>query len=296
LYARITPEHKLRIVRAFQARGERVAVTGDGINDAPALVAADIGIAMGERGTDVARQAGDIVLADDNFATIVRAIEEGRLLFANLKKGIRYYLACKVALVSATLLPVLLRIPVPFTPIQIIVMELFMDVAASSTFVAEPAEADLMRRPPRNPKAPFMDGTMVRDIFSASMGLFGAVAMSYLVTWYRGAEPLRAQTMAFVTWLLGHVFLAMNLRSEQQPLLRVGVCSNRWMLGWSVATIAFALFASRGPGVTDVLTTVVLTGGEWALAGGAALAGTFWMEIWKWRRRVRRPPDQRRSR
>jgi P-type Ca2+ transporter type 2C len=97
--------------------------------------------------------------------------------------------------------------------------------------------------------------------------------------------------MAFVTWLLGHVSLAMNLRSEQQPLLRVGMCSNRWMLGWSVATIAFALFATRVPGVTDVLTTVVLTGGEWALAGGAALAGTFWMEIWKWRRHLRRPPD-----
>jgi P-type Ca2+ transporter type 2C len=184
LYARITPEHKLRIVRALQARDERVAVTGDGINDAPALVAANIGIAMLETGTDVARQAGDIVLADDNFATIVLAIEEGRLLFANLQKGIRYYLACKVALVSATFLPVLLRIPVPFTPIQIIVMELFMDLAASSTFVAEPAEADLMRRPPRDPKAPFMDWTMVRDIFSAAVGLFAAVAVSYLVTWY----------------------------------------------------------------------------------------------------------------
>jgi P-type Ca2+ transporter type 2C len=175
-------------------------------------------------------------------------------------------------------------------------MELFMDLAASSTFVAEPAEADLMRRPPRDPKAPFMDWTMVRDIFSAAVGLFAAVAVSYLVTWSRGAEPLRAQTMAFVTWLLGHVFLAMNLRSEQQPLLRVGMCSNRWMLGWSAATIAFALFATRVPRVTDVLTTEVLTGGEWALTGGAALAGTFWMEIWKWRRHLRRPPDQRRRR
>jgi P-type Ca2+ transporter type 2C len=144
-----------------------------------------------------------------------------------------------------------------------------------------------MRRPPRDPKAPFMDGAMVRSIFRAAMGLFAAVAVAYLVTWYSGAEPSRARMMAFVTWLLGHVFLAINLRSDQQPLLQVGVFSNRWMLGWSVATIAFALFATRVPGVTDVLTTEVLTGGEWALAGGAALAGTFWMEIWKWRERLR---------
>jgi Ca2+-transporting ATPase len=116
LYARTTPEHKLRIVRTLRGRGERVAVTGDGINDAPALVAADIGVAMGKTGTDVAREAGDIVLADDNFATIVRAINEGRVLFANLKKGVRYYLTCKMALVSATLLATLLGGPGALRP------------------------------------------------------------------------------------------------------------------------------------------------------------------------------------
>lgn len=164
LYARTTPQHKLRIVRALQARGERVAVTGDGINDAPALAAADIGIAMGETGTDVAREAADIVLADDNFATIVRAVREGRVLFANLTKGVRYYLAVKVALMSVTLLPVLLKVPLPFAPIQIIIMELFMDLAASATFVAEPPESELMRRPPRDPNLPFMGRAVRRRI------------------------------------------------------------------------------------------------------------------------------------
>lgn len=282
LYARTTPEHKLRIVRALQARGERVAVTGDGINDAPALAAADIGVAMGETGTDVAREAADMVLADDNFATIVHAVEEGRILFANLKKGVRYYLACKVALVSATLLPVLLRVPVPFAPIQIILMELFMDLAASATFVAEPAESDLMHRPPRDPKVPFMDRAMVSSIFSSAVGLFVAVSIAYLVTWYSGAGLVRAQTVAFVTWLLGHVFLALNLRSEQEPLLRLGLFSNRLMIGWGAATIAFVLFATLAPGVQRALRTGTLSGAEWLLVLGVTLAGTFWIEARKW--------------
>ncbi len=282
LYARTTPAHKLRIVRALRERGDVVAVTGDGINDAPALVAADIGVAMGETGSDVAREAADIVLTDDNFATLVHAVEEGRVLFANLQKGVRYYLACKVALISATLLPALLRVPVPFAPIQIILMELFMDLAASATFTAEPAEPDLMRRPPRQPHAPFMDRAMAGSIFSAAAGLFAAVSVAYLVTWYSGAALAKAQTMAFVTWLLGHVLLALTLRSEREPLWRMGLFSNRLMMGWGAATVAFILFATLTPGTQTALKTVSLRGGEWALVVAMALVGTLWREAHKW--------------
>jgi Ca2+-transporting ATPase len=282
LYARTTPEHKLRIAQAWQRRGERVAVTGDGINDAPALAAADIGLAMGETGSDVARQAADIVLADDNFTTIVDAIEEGRVLFANLRKGVRYYLAVKVALIAATLLPVLLRVPVPFAPIQIILMELFMDLAASAAFVAEPAESGLMRRPPRPPQAPFMDRAMVNSIFSSAAGLFAAVSAAYLITWYSSASLIRAQTVAFVTWLLGHVFLALNLRSEREPLFHLGLFSNRLMTAWGAATIAFVLFATLVPGVQGAFKTIALSGAEWTLTLGVSLAGTFWIEARKW--------------
>jgi len=281
LYARTTPQHKLRIVKTLQRRGEIVAVTGDGINDAPALAAADIGVAMGETGTDVARESADMVLANDSFATIIRAIEEGRISYDNLSKGLRYYLACKVALVLAMLLPVLLRLPVPFAPVQIILMELFMDLAASATFVAEPAEEGLMQRPPRSPKAKLMDRPMLVSIFSSAIGLFAAVSVSYLTTWYRTQNLTEAQTMAFATWLLGHVFLALNLRSEREPLVRLGYFSNRLMVIWAAATFALLLFATLVPGVQGFFKVVPLSPTEWLLAIGAAMIGTFWIEAKK---------------
>ncbi len=245
LYARTTPEHKLRLVQALQHDGERVAVTGDGTNDAPALQAADIGVAMGKRGTDVAREAAAVVLADDNFATVVRAIEEGRALYANLRKGIRYYLAIKVALVSVTLLPVLLLVPVPFSPVQIILTELFMDVAASAAFISERPEADLMQRPPRDPRAPFLDRALVGSLFGGAAGLAASVSFVYLLTWYSGAGATTAHTAAFVTWLVGHVLLAFNLRTEREPVLRLGLFSNRVMLWWAGATLLFVLAVKR---------------------------------------------------
>jgi len=281
IFARTTPEHKMRIVQCLQAQGERVAVTGDGINDAPALALADIGIAMGENGSDAAREAADMVLADDNYSTITNAIREGRALFANLKKGVRYYLAIKVALVSVMLLPVLLRIPLPFSPIQIIIMELFMDLAAAAAFVAEPAEDDLMSIPPRDPQARFMDKSMVSGIFSGALGLFAAVSAAYLITWGQGVEPVTAQTVAFCTWMLGHVFLAFNMRSERQPVTHVGLFSNRLMLGWGLAAAVFIVLSTYLPVLQVGMKTATLDGQHWLLIVGAAFLGTAWMEVWK---------------
>jgi P-type Ca2+ transporter type 2C len=282
IVARATPEQKLRIVEALHAHGERLAVTGDGINDAPALAAADIGIAMGETGTDVAREAADIVLADDNFATIASAVKEGRLLFANLTKALRFYLAVKVALISVTLLPVLLLVPVPFTPLQIIVTELFMDVATAAAFTTERAEADLMRQPPRDPRRPFMDRGMVTSILLAAAGLFAAVAAVYLASWYGGSGLAEARTVAFVTWLLGHVLLAFNLRSEREPLLRQGIFSNPVMVIWLAAAVLFALAITFAPAVQARLNTTELTPMAWGVAILAAVLGTGWWEGVKW--------------
>ncbi len=282
IFARVTPEHKLHLVQALQQDGEHVTVTGDGTNDAPALHAADIGVAMGKKGTDVAREAADVVLADDNFATVVRALKEGRALFANLRKGIGYYLAVKVALVSVLLLPVLLLIPVPFSPVQIILTELFMDVAASAAFISERPEGDLMHRPPRDPHAPFLDRALVSSLFGGAAGLAAAVSFVYLLTWYSGAGATTAHTAAYVTWLVGHVLLAFNFRTEREPLLRLGLFSNRVMLVWAGATLCFVLMVTLVPVVQTAVNTTALSPTIWALILVASGVGTCWIEVVKW--------------
>ncbi len=281
VYARVTPEHKLRIVKALRANGERIAVTGDGINDAPALASADIGIAMGEGGTDVARESADMVLADNNFATIARAVREGRVLFDNLTKGVRYYLACKVALIAITLIAVLAFLPIPFTPVQIILLELFMDLGAAAAFVAERSNGALMSRPPRDPKASFMDHSMVLSIFVSSLGLIFAVTAAYLLTWNSTHDLAPSQTMAFVTWLVGHALLALNMRSQDRSLFEIGPLSNRTMVVWALAAGLFAIAVTTVPPLYGAVKTTALSAGNWALALGLAIVGSFWLEALK---------------
>lgn len=281
IYARTTPEHKLRIVQALQANGERVAVTGDGINDAPALSAADIGVAMGETGTDVAREAGDLVLADDNFITIVNAVQEGRLIFENLKKGVRYYLTCKLALVMINLVPTLLLIPVPFAPVQIILMELFMDLMAAAAFSIEKPESDLLDQKPRDPRAKFMDKAMITSLVTSSIGLFAAVTALYLVTWNGTHDLATSQTVAFFSWLAGHVLLAFNMRSEHQPILQMGLGSNRLMLIWGGVVAVFLVAVSLIPGAHQVMRIATLNVSQWLMILSAAFIGTFWIEARK---------------
>jgi Ca2+-transporting ATPase len=229
----------------------------------------------------VAKETADMVLADDNFATITVAVREGRKIFANLRKGVRYYLACKIALVASFLLPIALGVPLPFAPIQIIVLELFMDLAASATFVAEPQESDVMQKPPLDPAEKFLNKTMLTTMTLGALSLFAAVSVSYLYTWYTTSDVALAQTMAFATWMVGHIFLALNLRSEKEPLAKLGLLSNKLMLLWGLVVAVTLIVATNVPFLHSALRITSLSLGNWATVLLVSFVATFWMEIKK---------------
>ncbi len=251
VFARATPEHKYRIVKALQKNGEVVAVTGDGINDALALKGADIGIAMGIRGTDVAKEAAEVVVADDNFITIAEGIFEGRKFFDNLQKGIKYYLSVKVALVLIFLLPVLLGTPMPFAPIQIILLELFMDLAASAGFVVEAKEKNIYLRPPRNPKENIFNNQVIKDFLTKGIVLFAAVMLVYFYARSLNLSLRETQTYAFSAWIFGHIFLAYISRSDKESIFSLGIFANKVINLWAVAAIGFLIIGIYIPFLND---------------------------------------------
>ncbi len=278
VFARSAPEHKYRLLRALQADGEIVAVTGDGVNDTLALKGAHIGIAMGIKGTDAAKEAADVVLADDNYNTIARAIFEGRKFFDNLRKGFGYYLAVKTALILTFLLPVLAGVPFPFAPVQIILLELFMDLAASAGFVAEPAERTIYSRPPRDPKEKFLSPGVVRHIAVSGLSLFAAVMVPYGYALSRGVSPAKAQTIAFSAWIIGHVLLAFESRSEKVPLASLGPFGNRVIDVWAVCAFAFLVLATQVPAISAPLRLARVSFGE---LGMIFAAGFVLIVLWK---------------
>ncbi len=279
VFARATPEHKYRLLRALQANGEIVAVTGDGVNDTLALKGANIGIAMGIKGTDAAKEAADVVLADDNYNTIARAIFEGRKFFDNLRKGFGYYLSVKAALVLVFMLPVVIGVPFPFSPVQIILLELFMDLAASSGFVAEPAEKTIYRRPPRDPKEKFIDAGMLRNIAVSGLSLFAAVMIPYGYALSKGWPHVKAQTIAFSAWIIGHILLAFVSRSEKEPLYSLGVFSNKAIDLWAVCAFAFLLLVTRVPALSTPLKLQPIPLAQLGLIFLTAFVVIFWREI-----------------
>ena len=247
VFARAAPEHKYRIVKALQDNGEVVGVTGDGVNDSLALKGADIGIAMGIKGTDAAKEAADIVLADDNFVTVGKGIFAGRRIFDNLSKGVKYYLSVKVALVAVFCASLVLALPFPFSPIQIILLELFMDLGASASFVAEPAEPSIDVRPPRDPRSPFLSVPMLTGIAVGAVALFMTVFLTYWLAVHQGFDGTTAGTAAFSAWIIGHILLAFVSRSMHDPLYRIGIFTNRVMVLWAAGAFVFLGLALSVP-------------------------------------------------
>ena len=288
--ARIAPEQKLRIVQALKARGDIVGMTGDGVNDAPALRAAHVGVAMGARGTDVARESASLVLVDDNFAAIVRAVRLGRRIFDNLRKAMSYILAVHVPIAGMALLPVLFGWPALLYPMHIAFLELIIDPACSIAFESEPAESDVMQRPPRDAMAPLFTGATLWLALLQGLGVLAAVLAAFAWANPRLPEP-EARAFAFATLVVGNLALILSNRSATRSLWTMLHIPNKTL--WAVVGLGFALLLSALyiPWAVSVLRFAPLPAHELAAACGLGLLSVLWFEGIKWARRRGRNLD-----
>lgn len=305
VFARVSPEHKLRIVEALQANGEVVAMTGDGVNDAPSIKKADIGIAMGITGTDVAKESADMVLTDDNYASIVSAVEQGRIIYANIRKFVFFLLSSNVAEIMIIFLATLAGLPTPLTVIQLLWLNLLTDGAPALALAMEKGDPDEMNRPPRPPSEPIINKSMQLGIFIQTITQTGAVltAFGLGLLWHLaqgdilppGANPLTfllgydwrgldvqtAETMAFATLSLCELFRAYTVRSERISIFRMGVFSNRYMQYAVGFSIALLLLVVNVPFLQPIFNTHFLKPVEWAVVVGLALIPAISEEITK---------------
>lgn len=266
IVARATPADKLLLVQALSASDEVVMVTGDGANDGPALKAAAVGVAMGRVGSDVARESADVVLTNDSFATLARAVRDGRGLYDNFRKAIRFYLAIKIALVLVTAVAAVSRLPLPFTPVQIVLLELFMDLGAALAFIRLPTDPDVMGRPPRKPDAPFFDRSMLTWMGSGALVLATLVFTAFLYGLHISGETA-ARTYAIVAWLVGHVALGVAMSGSLK--LRQNVP----LLGWMAGSLTFAGLVATVPAVAGSIAASVIRPENAFVVAAIAAAG-----------------------
>ena len=280
VYARVSPEHKLDIVEALQEKGHIVAMTGDGVNDAPALKRADIGVAMGITGTDVSKEAADMVLTDDNFATIVAAVEQGRVIYDNIRKFIKYLLTSNSAEILVMLVGPFVGLGLPLLPLQILWINLVTDGPPALALSTEPAERDIMRRPPRPPRESVFARGLGRHVIW--VGVLMALVSLATGLWYSQIAPEIWQTMVFTTLTLSQLSHVMAIRSGNESLFRVGLLSNKPLLGAVALTFVLQLLAIYTPFFQRFLETEALPLADLAIAVALSTI-IFWaVEVEKW--------------
>ena len=280
VFARVDPAQKIRIVTALQHRGEFVAMTGDGVNDAPALKSADIGVAMGKGGTDVAREASSLVLLDDNFATIVSAVREGRRIYDNIRKFIRYVMTGNAGEIWTIFLAPLLGLPIPLLPIHILWVNLVTDGLPGLALAAEPAELDIMRRPPRPPHQSIFAQGMWQHMIWAGLAI-GAVSL-FTQAWALHIGSPHWQTMVFTVLTLSQLGHVLAIRSEHLSLFKQGIASNPQLIGALLITLLLQLATIYVPFLNPIFNTAPLTPGELGFCLALSSVVFFCVEIEKW--------------
>ncbi|MDR1162370.1 MAG: cation-translocating P-type ATPase [Candidatus Accumulibacter sp.] len=286
---RVSPQHKTRIVDAMKANNHVVAMTGDGVNDAPALKRANIGVAMGVTGTDVAKQTADMVLTDDNFASIVSAIEQGRIIYSNIRKFVYFLLACNIGEILIIFCAMLLGMPIPLLPVQLLWLNLVSDGAPALALGLEQGDSDIMKEPPRSPLEPVINKDMAIGI--SVVGIVDAVAVltvfSIALARYPGHLAV-AQTIAFTTLCCSELLRAFASRSEYHSIFTIGFFSNRWIV-WAVgASFLLVLMVVYIPFLRPFFDTVPLSLADWALMLPFCFASPVAMELLKFLFRMHR--------
>ncbi|MHC1784050.1 MAG: cation-translocating P-type ATPase [Anaerolineaceae bacterium] len=280
VYARVSPEHKLKIVQALQRLGHIVAMTGDGVNDAPALKKADIGVAMGITGTDVSKEAADMVLLDDNFATIVAAVEEGRRIYDNIRKFIKYALTSNAGEIWVMLAAPFLGMPLPLLPLQILWINLVTDGLPGLAMTVEAAEKDVMKRPPHNPKEGIFSRGLGRDILWIGL-LMGAVSLG-MGYWAYNTGHEGWQTMIFTTVTLSQMGNALALRSDRESVFKLGLFSNKLLMGSIVLTTLLQMAVIYIPFLQEIFETKPLSAVDLLISLGLSLVVFAAVELFKW--------------
>jgi Ca2+-transporting ATPase len=294
---RVSPQHKTRIVDAMKANGHVAAMTGDGVNDAPALKRANIGVAMGITGTDVSKQTADMVLTDDNFASIVAAIEQGRIIYSNIRKFVYFLLACNVGEILIIFGAMLFGMPIPLRPVHLLWLNLVSDGAPALALGMEKGDKDMMKHPPRPPKEPVINRDMAIGIgVIALVDALAILTVFYLALQRYPTSLEAAQTIAFVTLCVSELVRAFTARSEYHSIFSIGVFSNRWMV-WAVgASLLLVLLVVYVPFLQPFFDTVPLTLDDWLMMAPFFFASAIAMELLKlyfrWRS-ARQMGDQR---
>lgn len=276
VFARVSPEHKLRIVEAFQAQNHVVAMTGDGVNDAPALKQSDIGIAMGIQGTEVAKESADIVITDDNFATIVSAVEQGRIIYSNILRFLHYLLSCNLSEILTVFVALMVGWPLPLVALQVLWLNLITDIFPAFALALETSAPDVMKRAPRDPDKPLITTRFVGLITWQAFLLAGVTLVAFAIglRWYgsTGAGLRHANTLAFMTLALAQVFHAFNARSQDQSAFTRRLFSNGWLWAAVLTCVALQIAAVYVPLLQKVLQTAPPKPADWWLIFLCSLA------------------------